>query len=97
MLLHRRVTAVFRVALPTTMEPLTLTVIDAARALGISRTKAYAMARSGELPTFRIGRAVRVPIAELRAWIASRSRMPREAAFPENHDGTRISASPKHR
>ena len=79
------------------MEPLTLTIIGAARALRISRTKAYAMARSGELPTFRIGRAVRVPIAELRAWIASRSRMPRESAFPENHDGTRISASPKHR
>jgi excisionase family DNA binding protein len=79
------------------MEPLTLTIIGAARALRISRTKAYAMARSGELPTFRIGRAVRVPIAELRAWIASRSRMPRESAFPENHDGTRKSASPKHR
>jgi excisionase family DNA binding protein len=79
------------------MEPLTLTIIGAARALRISRTKAYAMARSGELPTFRIGRAVRVPIAELRAWIASRSSTPRESAFPENHDGTRISASPEQR
>src|ERR1700759_4104255 len=82
MLLHRRVTAVFRVALPTTMESLTITVIDAARALRISRTKAYAMARSGELPTFRIGRAVRVPIAELRAWIASQARLQQNLGTP---------------
>jgi excisionase family DNA binding protein len=64
------------------MEPLTLTVIDAARALGISRTKAYAMARSGELPTLRIGRAVRVPIAELRAWIASQARLQQNRSTP---------------
>src|ERR1700759_3733869 len=97
MLLHRRVTAGFRVALPTTMEPLTLTGIDAARALGISRTKAYAMGRSGEVPKARVGGAVAFPTPGLRARAASRSRMPRESAFPENHDGTRISASPKHR
>lgn len=53
------------------MEPLTITVPEAARALGISRTKAYALTRSGELPSFRLGRAVRVPIAELRAWITT--------------------------
>jgi len=64
------------------MEPLTLTVIDAARALGISRTKTYAMARSGELPTLRIGRAVRVPIAELRAWVASQSRLQQNRNTP---------------
>jgi len=46
-------------------------VPEAAKALGISRTKAYALTRSGELPSFRLGRAVRVPIAELRAWIAT--------------------------
>ena len=53
------------------IEPLTITVPEAAKALGISRTKAYALTRSGELPSFRLGRAVRVPIAELRAWIAT--------------------------
>ena len=42
-------------------EALVLTVEEAAEALGISRPSAYAAARSGELPTIRIGRLLRVP------------------------------------
>jgi len=40
---------------------LTLTVEEAARALGISRTLAYEAARSGALPCVRIGRRLLVP------------------------------------
>ncbi len=39
---------------------LTLTVEEAARVLGISRTLAYEAARSGDLPTVRIGRRLLV-------------------------------------
>jgi excisionase family DNA binding protein len=39
---------------------------DAADVLGVSRDLAYAMARSGELPTIRLGRRVMVPVPELR-------------------------------
>lgn len=39
---------------------------DAASVLGIGRTKAYAMARSGELPTLRMGRQWWVSTAVLR-------------------------------
>lgn len=46
--------------------PLVLTIPEAAEALGISRAKAYHLARAGQLPTVHFGRAVRVPVAELK-------------------------------
>ncbi|MEE9201814.1 MAG: helix-turn-helix domain-containing protein [Dehalococcoidia bacterium] len=46
-------------------EKLTLTVPQAAQALGICRGTAYEAARRGELPTVRIGRRLLVPRAAL--------------------------------
>lgn len=48
---------------PTT--PATLSVQEAGRYLGIGRDAAYAAARSGELPSVRFGRLIRVPRAAL--------------------------------
>jgi excisionase family DNA binding protein len=45
------------------------TVEEAAAYLRIGRTKAYAMARDGRLPAFRVGAQVRVERAALMAWI----------------------------
>jgi len=46
--------------------PLTLTVPEAARRyFGLGRKAAYALAAKGELPTIRIGRTLRVPVAAL--------------------------------
>jgi excisionase family DNA binding protein len=42
-----------------------LTVEEAAQILRISRQSAYQAARSGELPTIRIGRRMLVPVARL--------------------------------
>lgn len=42
-------------------EKLTLTVEEAAETLGISRNSAYTLAKSGELPTIRLGRRLLVP------------------------------------
>lgn len=50
-------------------EPLVLTVEQAAEALQIGRTCAYELARSGELPTVRLGRSLRVPRHQLEALI----------------------------
>lgn len=44
----------------------TISVEQAAPILGISRGSAYEAARSGELPTIRIGRRLLVPVAALR-------------------------------
>jgi excisionase family DNA binding protein len=43
------------------VQKLTLTVPEAAELLGIGRTAAYEAARTGELPTVRLGRRVLVP------------------------------------
>ncbi|WP_148288526.1 helix-turn-helix domain-containing protein [Ilumatobacter nonamiensis] len=43
-----------------------MTVEEAADALGISRSTAYAAARDGSLPTVRIRRRVLVPVSGLR-------------------------------
>lgn len=47
------------------MPKLTLTVEEAAKALGIGRSLAYKMARDGRLPTVRMGRRLLVPISRL--------------------------------
>ncbi len=41
----------------------TITVIEAAEALGIGRSAAYEAARSGQIPTIKIGRRILVPVA----------------------------------
>jgi hypothetical protein len=45
----------------------TISVVEAGIILGIGRTKAFEMSRRGEIPTFPIGRKLRVSTAELKA------------------------------
>ena len=52
------------------MENLLLKPAEAARLLAIGRAKTYLMAARGELPVVRIGKAVRIPLAGLRAWVS---------------------------
>lgn len=47
---------------------------EVARRLSLGRATVYLMMASGELPTFRKGRAVRVPAAALHQWIENRSQ-----------------------
>lgn len=53
-----------------THDRLTLTVEEAALRLGISRSLAYEMTRSGAIPTLRLGKRVLVPIVALDALLA---------------------------
>ncbi len=52
------------------MERITLTVEEAAEILGISRNSAYALAKTRELPTIRLGRRLVVPRAALERLLA---------------------------
>lgn len=54
---------------PRPDERLTVTIEEAARLLGISRSGAYAAARTGALPAVRIGRRYLVPTALLAALV----------------------------
>lgn len=49
----------------TTDHPVTMTIEDAAKLLGLSRSSAYRAARRGELPTLRFGRRLVVPTGRL--------------------------------
>ena len=49
---------------------MTVTVEEAATILGVGRHKAYEAARSGEIPTIRIGKRILVPVASLERLLA---------------------------
>lgn len=52
---------------------LAVRVAEAARMLDIGRSKAYELIRTGELPSIRVGKTVRVPVDALEAWVRRRS------------------------
>lgn len=52
------------------MEPILLRPVDAAMALGISRSRIYELIRAGSLPSVKVGGVVRVPVGALREWVA---------------------------
>jgi len=54
-------------------EPLLLRPAEAARFLAISPRKLWELTNCHEVPAIRIGRALRYPTDELRAWVAGRS------------------------
>jgi excisionase family DNA binding protein len=50
-------------------EPLLLRPIEAAQLLGIGRSKLFEMLARDELPVIRLGRSVRIPRRQLKAWV----------------------------
>ena len=70
-------------------QPLLIRIEEAARELGVSRSRAYAMAARDELPgVMHIGRSLRVHRPTLEAWLASEANA--GGATPET--GRSISA-----
>ena len=53
---------------PTT-DRLLLHPAEAAHLLAISRSKLYSLCASKELPTIRVGKSIRVPLAALERWV----------------------------
>jgi excisionase family DNA binding protein len=72
----------------------TLTVIEAAKWLGVSRNTAYEQVQAGTLPALRLGRRILVPKAALAAMLGAGAAMP----WPNDGSGPSTSAvagSPK--
>lgn len=63
-----------------------LTVEEAAKLLRIGRAAAYAAVRSGEIPSVRVGRFIRVPYSALVAKLKSppHDGRPKEAVQPSS-------------
>jgi excisionase family DNA binding protein len=58
-----------------------LTVVEAARELGISRSKVYELLADGELPSVRIGRTRRIAVSALEEFVnAHTDRAPARSA-----------------
>ncbi len=55
------------------MEPL-LTVPEVAQKLRIGRSLCWRMVEKGDLPSVKLGRAVRCPEGELQRWIETHTR-----------------------
>lgn len=53
---------------------LLLRIPEVAETLGIGRTKIYEMIATGELPTVRVGRAVRISVTTLQKWVEEREQ-----------------------
>jgi excisionase family DNA binding protein len=70
----------------TSPNPLLVTVAEAARVLAVGRTTLYELIGSGQLATVHIGRAVRVPMDELRSFVSKRS----EGAAPRTTRESRL-------
>ncbi|GMV21821.1 MAG: hypothetical protein AMXMBFR57_17700 [Acidimicrobiia bacterium] len=56
------------------MEPLLLRPLDAAKLLGISRSKVYELMAAGKLPSVTLGCSKRIPVDRLREWINAETK-----------------------
>lgn len=63
-----------------TLSAPTISVDDFGRVFGIGRSSAYAAVRSGEVPSIRVGRRVRVP----SAWVRAQLRLDHIEGAPVN-------------
>ena len=54
------------------LQPLLLTVPEAAAMLAIGRTAVYALIGSGAIAVVHIGRSARIPVASIREFVESR-------------------------
>lgn len=54
---------------PTSIRPITVRIPDAAKMLGLSRSRIYELITSGDIEVIKLGRATLVPVAGLEALI----------------------------
>ncbi len=57
-----------------TRQPMLMRVSEVAHELRLARSFVYELIQSGQLPAVRIGRSIRVPRAELEAWVHERAQ-----------------------
>ncbi len=55
-------------------DPLLHRIPEAASRLGLSRSTLYELIAAGELRVIKVGRAVRIPAADLVAWVERQTR-----------------------
>jgi len=61
------------------MDKRTISVVEMARVLGISRPKAYELANRADFPALHIGRRILVPVAAFDQWLQNQVTPPLHA------------------
>ena len=56
------------------MEKILLKPMEVAEVLGVGRTRIYELLATKELPSIRVGRTIRVPVAALQRWVEDRQQ-----------------------
>jgi excisionase family DNA binding protein len=67
----------------TVVEKLLYTPVEAAHALGVSRSTVYELISAGVLPSVQIGSSRRVPVEGLRGYVQALATSGRAARHPE--------------
>jgi excisionase family DNA binding protein len=60
------------------MEQLMLRPREAAEAVGVGRSLFYRLVKAGVIPSCKIGKCTRIPVAALKAWVDAQSKEPVE-------------------
>jgi excisionase family DNA binding protein len=53
-----------------TTKPIAVPALDGFRMIGVSKSKGYELIAAREIETFKVGRATRIPVASLEAFVA---------------------------
>lgn len=57
-----------------TLEPIAVTMTEAARLLGVSRPMVYALAKTEGFPVVKLGGCTRVLVDDLKTWVREHGR-----------------------
>lgn len=53
-----------------TNKPIAVSALDGFQMIGVSKSKGYELIAAREIETFKVGRATRIPVASLEAFVA---------------------------
>ena len=63
-------------------ERVAVTVPEAGEMVGIGKSQAWELVRTGVWPSFRIGRLRRVPVEAVREWVEQQARAAEDGRLP---------------
>jgi excisionase family DNA binding protein len=66
----------------STLTPIAVGPLDAARLMGVSRSRIYELLNSGELPSYKDGRRRLILVADIEAWLVRLAPAPRPRRAP---------------
>ena len=58
------------------MDKLLLKPSEAAELVGLGRSTFYGLVKAGTIPSIRVGRSIRIPLAALRQWVSEQVDSP---------------------